>query len=104
MAGASGKMKRTPGVGARPSSGTTGTKSEPSAPRPCNQITENCGFGADSISMAGNKSSTEFSSVPIRNIRLHCGRTPGVLQAGWPKYPWPFDDEQVYATAPPERL
>jgi hypothetical protein len=48
--GACGKTKRT-GL-ARRSSGTIGSKSWPSAPRPCSQITVAAGFGPVSISMA----------------------------------------------------
>jgi len=38
--GAWGKMKRTPTPAGKLSWGTIGAKSLPSAPRPCNQITE----------------------------------------------------------------
>ena len=48
--GACGKMKRTaPGSS---SSGTIGSKSWPSAPRPCSQMTQAAGLGPVSISMA----------------------------------------------------
>src|SRR5262245_54598264 len=48
--GACGKTKRT-GLGRR-NSGTIGSKSWPSAPRPCSQMTEATGFGPVSISTA----------------------------------------------------
>src|SRR6476661_6465981 len=44
MVRACGKMKRMPGRPARSSSRTMGTKSLPSAPRPCSQMTETSGL------------------------------------------------------------
>ncbi len=49
--GACGKTKRTGVAAGRPSSGTIGSKSWPSAPRPCSQITAARGFGPVSISI-----------------------------------------------------
>src|SRR5713101_3683502 len=54
--GACGKTKRTGSESGRPSSGTMGSKSWPSAPRPCIQITAARGAGAVSISMASSSS------------------------------------------------
>src|SRR6218665_665210 len=44
--GALGKMKRTPPSALRSSSSQMGTKSLPSAPRPCSTMMLVCGFGA----------------------------------------------------------
>src|SRR6201991_912376 len=51
--GACGKTKRTPGHAASTSSGTIGAKSLPSAPRPCNQMTDHEGDGRVSFSTVG---------------------------------------------------
>ena len=51
--GAFGNTKRNGGQARSTSSGTIGSKSWPSAPRPCSQITAWRGFGAVSISMLG---------------------------------------------------
>src|SRR6478735_8452145 len=56
MADAFGNTKRTAGASARRSSGTSGTKSLASAPRPCMRITANSGFGAVSISTVDGES------------------------------------------------
>src|SRR5690625_6301285 len=54
-----------------PSSGTMGTKSLPSAPRPCNQITENCAsfLGLSSIH---SKSSDMVDFPLLLCLRLDC--------------------------------
>src|ERR1700733_13519591 len=51
--GACGKTNRSAGQVRSTSSGTIGSKSCPSAPSPCSQITACCGFGAVSISTQG---------------------------------------------------
>ena len=49
--GACGKIKRIPGDCGRFNSGTTGTKSSPLAPSPCNQMTANSAGSPVLISM-----------------------------------------------------
>src|SRR5688500_266985 len=52
--GACGKTKRTAGQSSSTSSGTIGSKSWPSAPRPCSQITLQAGAGPVSTSIPSN--------------------------------------------------
>ena len=63
--GACGNTKRTAGQPGRTSSGTTGTKSLPSAPRPCNQTTLQRGSGPVSRSMV-SRSCVMRSALPCR--------------------------------------
>src|SRR5204863_10073750 len=54
------------GVSRRPRAGTMSTKSWPSAPRPCIQITARRGDGAVSISIASSRSSAMPRMLPQR--------------------------------------
>src|SRR5215831_9581392 len=71
--GACGKTNRI-GTSGRSSSPTIGTKSLPSAPRPCSQITLVAGRGAVSISIASRTSLTRRASClgSLRGLRPEC--------------------------------
>src|SRR5436189_5943102 len=56
--GACGKMKRAGRLAGRRSSGTMGSKSWPSAPRPCSQMMLATGFLPVSISIGGSSDSS----------------------------------------------
>src|SRR3981081_4141851 len=71
MVGACGKTKRIAGQPVKSSSRTIGTKSEPSAPRPCIQITETVGLGAVSIWMVSSRGLFIFYGDGIFNFLLH---------------------------------
>src|SRR6476661_8289190 len=69
MVRACGKMKRMPGRPARSSSRTMGTKSLPSAPRPCSQMTETSGLSP--------VSTVTCSSSSLMRSSLFFLRAPG---------------------------
>src|SRR5690606_6957237 len=69
--GACGKTNRIAGQSSRTSSGTSGTKSLPSAPRPCSQITAQRGSGPVSRSMV---SSRDAASNPVPPEKVHTAK------------------------------
>src|SRR5206468_8097479 len=76
MVRACGKMKRMPGRPARSSSRTMGTKSLPSAPRPCSQMTEISGLSLVSIVTCSSSSlmrSSLFLFWPPRGADVRMG-------------------------------
>jgi len=76
--GACGKTKRTPGLDGSRSSGTTSTKSWPSAPSPCIQMMLAVGVAAVSISITSSRPGT-VRNPPEKRGDLDAGRAWGIL-------------------------
>ena len=71
--GACGNTKRTGSESGKPSSPTIGTKSWPSAPRPCSRITEaTAGVCGDSVISKSVSSCRYFMPA-----KIHCRKTQG---------------------------
>ena len=71
MTGACGKMKRTAFPRGKPSASTTCDQPLPSSPKPCIQMTDASGFGAVSISIAGNSSEVIKVFPPVKLAPPH---------------------------------
>src|SRR3546814_19857292 len=92
--GAGGKTKRIGGQSGRTSSGRIGTKSPPSAPRPCSQITLCCGDGPVSRSMV--------SSMAASGTAGHYARTPaGAASAAPPVFDQPVGPQSTASASSP---
>ncbi len=71
--GACGNTKRTGSESGKPSSSTIGTKSWPSAPRPCSSITE-ATAGTGGVSVISKSVSSRRYFMPAK---IHCRTTWG---------------------------